>query len=61
MKSHLAKRYTTKHKDLGLKHCRTCEFITATKTDIMRCPCCNALLTQRVRDIKASIVYHVLA
>ena len=60
MKSSLAKRYTIKHKDLGLKRCRICEFITATKTDILRCPCCNSILTQAIRDIKASTVKQVL-
>lgn len=53
LKPHLAKRYTTKHKNLGLKRCRICEFITATQTNIIRCPCCNSILTQAIRDIKA--------
>ena len=47
------RRYTSKHKALGLAKCKVCEYITAKPTRPgLKCPCCNQSYSQSIRDIR---------
>lgn len=49
----LTKRYTSKHKALGLSKCKVCEYITAKPViPGTKCLCCNQKLSHSIRDIK---------
>jgi len=45
------KKYTSKHKTLGLAKCKVCEYITSKPTKPgTNCPCCNQTFSQSIRD-----------
>lgn len=49
----ITKRYTLKHKALGLVKCKVCEYITAKPAKPgIKCLCCNQTLSQSIRDIR---------
>lgn len=51
-KAKRCRRYTSKHKALGLAKCKTCVYITAQPTRPGTiCKCCNRKLSQSIRDI----------
>ena len=48
----IATKYTHVQKRAGLKHCKSCEYITAEPTTLARCPCCSWKYSTLIRDRK---------